>query len=196
MANGASYSNGTPLHPCAQFIKFTAAENARLHRARKICGETVQTFGHAAVMRAVNDVLAERDEKRRPQAPERREVFGLGIRERLEAEDRERQARREERESAAAPPPVAPAPPVTVNVHAAAAGGGGTDVTALARTVVVAPAHERKEALKRACDALAPQARTSEDAERLGAQLDAEISRLGAAPQQTVLERVRARRKR
>lgn len=180
------------MNPCAHFIRFTEEQNCRLHKIRKKRGISIQAFAHAAVMRAV--IAAENDDdeggNRSDRKSERRETVGLGIRERLEAEDRERQARREERSSAA--PAQAP---VTVNVQATAASPASADITTLARMVVASPRAERKQAIRRACDALAPHIRSTEEAARLGAFLDAEIARLEAAPP-TALERVRARRKR
>jgi len=163
-----------------------------LCRKRKL---TVQSFMHAAAMRALNeaelgkktDVERRRDEeegsREREYAPQ-----GLGLRERLressvDDEPRERESREEiER------PMIAPSTaPMLTRVMAA------DEIGILARTIVESPTSTRRDVLAAAVRSLA-RGRSRDEAVRLAEDLDAEIRRLGGGEvPKTALERVRAR---
>ena len=156
---------GSRSHPCAQFTRFTADENARLVRMCRKRGLTVQAFMHAAAMRALNEAT-------------------LGIRERLEDKRRDD----DERDNIPAPtiaPPAPPAPPPAQS-HVP-----GDEIIALARTIVDSPVSARRDVMQAACRVLA-RGRSTEESLRLADELDATIKRLGGITQ-TALERARAR---
>jgi len=186
---------GSSSHPRAQFTRFTSEENDRLVRLCRKRKLTVQSFMHAAAMRALNeaelgkktDVERRRDEeegsREREYAPQ-----GLGLRERLressvDDEPRERESREEiER------PMIAPSTaPMLTRVMAA------DEIGILARTIVESPTSTRRDVLAAAVRSLA-RGRSRDEAVRLAEDLDAEIRRLGGGEvPKTALERVRAR---
>ncbi len=183
-----SLKNGSRSHPCAQFIRFTEEENKRLNKLIRKRGLTVQAFGHAAIIRAINeadlgkkaDGEIEREEPRRETPP-----LGLGIRDRLResSEDDDYDDRRSESvpstNSSASAPVLAQARTID------------NEIMSLARTVVGSPKSARKDVLRAASQSIA-RGRTLEEAVRLADDLDAAIKRLDDVPQ-TALERVRAR---
>ncbi len=188
--SGSSYSKGSKTHPCGKFIRFTKEENDKLTKLCRKRSLTVQSFGHAAVMRALNEAdlgkKAAGESEHEPEQPLQPEGLpGLGIRDRLResAEDDEFYERRSE--SVPSTGTSASAPVLTQ------ARTIDDTILALARTVVAAPQSYRKAVLKDALSALT-RGRTLEESMRLADDLDAAIARVGGIPQ-TALERVRAR---
>lgn len=196
MSGPAPYSKGSRLHgsrshPHAHFIRFTGDENDRLVRLCRKRGLTMQAFGHAAIMRALNEayigkktdaeIAAENADRPPPDEPSSK---GLGIRERLR-EERDIDDTREP------PPPLAqPTPQPVAQPHTSS---GDNEILALARTIVETPQASRRDVIQSACRVLA-RGRSQEDAVRLADELDATIKRLDGVPK-TALERVRARAK-
>lgn len=156
-------------------------------------GLTFQSFGHAAVMRALNeadlgrktDGETVRDEEQRSRRSERELPRGLGIRDRLQQTSDDRRTRPDEDETPASFSPPAQSPPLLAS--------GVDEVMTLARTIVEAPGPSRRDVWKAACHVLA-RGRTQEMALQLADELDAAVRRLEGVPQ-TALERVRARMK-
>jgi hypothetical protein len=173
-------------------IRFTDDEDQRLTKMLKRRRLTMQAFGHAAVMKALNDLeLGKRtdteiaQEARQEQKQQSKEApKGFGIRDQLyDNREREQRSREREREpererTATVAPSLAPL-------------GIDGEILALARTVVDSPKPMRAEILRSACRALA-RGRTQEEAMRLAEDLDSAIKRIDGTPQ-TTLERVRAR---
>jgi len=150
----------------------------------------MQAFGHAAIMRALNEAyigkktdaeIAAENADRPP--PDERPMKGLGIRERLREEREERDDVREPPPSLAQPTPQMAAQPRTSSPD--------DEILALARTIVETPQASRRDVMLSACRVLA-RGRSQEDALRIADELDATIKRLDGVPK-TALERVRAR---
>lgn len=186
MKSRGGWGKGVRSHPNAYYIRFTDEEDQRLSKLLRRRRLTMQAFGHAAIIRALNEAelgkkTDEETEKEREREREKSKppVMTLGIRERIRSDDDEWPPRRNET------PTVSQATPML------AAASTDDTILALARTVVEAPSTDRREALKRACRALT-RGRTLDEAKRLADDLDAAIQRLQGTPQ-TVLERVRAR---
>lgn len=189
---GASQSRGSRTesrsHPRAQFIRFTTEENNRLIKLCRKRKLTVQSFMHAATMRALNEadigkktdaeIAAAEDVDRDDEQPTPR---GLGIRERLQRNDT-----RDDVSGDDEAPLTAAAP--SVQAHTTSA---DDEILALARTIVETPQASRRDALQAACRVLA-RGRTQEEAVRRADELDATIRRLDGVPR-TALERVRDR---
>ena len=187
----SGYGSGIRSHPRQILTRFTDEEAQRIFKMCRRRRVTVQAFGHAAMMRALNEInLGKKiDEKEaadeaREEKKKRAEPTGLGIRERLQ-DDRERSNDRAERVERERERFSSPSAPIATSV------AHSDEIMALARTIVDSPKTARAEVLRSACRALA-RGRTQEEAVRLAEDLDAAIRRLDGAPQ-TALERVRAR---
>lgn len=207
--SAANRANGTSLHPCAQFVKFTEDQNTRLHRARLYKGLTVQTFAHAAVMRAIAETEAEmerEEEKKIARQTQRasqlrKEPAGLGIRDRAEADRAAREAARAE--AALAAPTTTPAPlPSAAQVHVqvttpTTVAVPAEEIAALARYVVDGgPGYGKQNRLREVVERLARRASTREAAAALADRLDEEIKKL--RPPSTLAKvkaRIESRRK-
>ena len=183
-------------------LRFTDEEDKRLEKMLKRRKLTKQAFGHAAIMKALNEIeLGKRTddevvkEAREEQKQKTLEPKGFGIRERLiadrerddEADQAERDRERSERVDRARHVTVtASAPsltPMTID----------GEILALARSVVQAPRGEqRTTVLRAACRSLAPRARTEEEAKYLVDQLYDAVKRLDGTTM-SALEKVRAR---
>lgn len=194
MQRSASRSQGSKTHPCAKFVRFTEKENQRLNRLCRKRKLTVQTFAHAAIMRALGEAeLGKKTEieqyndgeiDREPSYEPR----GFGLRDQLRSnrddDDEPRERRREEPERPLISPTTAPTLTRVMTTD---------EVALLARTVVEAPASTRREVMQAAVRTLA-RGRSQEEGLRLAEELDAEIKRLGGGDvPKTALERVRAR---
>lgn len=182
-----SQSNGTKTRPCAQFIRFTEDENKKLVKFCRKHKLSVQGFGHAAIMKALEDAdlgnKSAAEIERENEDTSETTIKGLGIRERLQP--------RKDKERRDYTPSVAPAStPMQAAPQARVASIDG-EVLALARTIVESPESARKEVWKSAIRALA-RGRTEQEALLLADDLGAAIKRLAGTPQ-TALERVRAR---
>jgi len=182
-------------------IRFTVEEGDRAFKLLRKRRLTMQAFGHAAIMKALREIeLGKRtDEEIAKEAiqehqEKEKKSLGFGIRDRL-IEDRDRETERSdldrdrelrvahERERHVAATISAPSlMPTTID----------GDILALARTVVETPKGERATVLRAACRALAPRARTEEEAKYLVDQLYDAVKRLDGVPV-SALERVRAR---
>lgn len=195
MQRSASRSQGSRTHPCAKFVRFTEKENERLNRLCRKRGLTVQTFVHAAAMRAISEAeLGKKTDAEQVNGDEEREHAyqprGLGLREHLRPS--ETVPREEIVERFIDPPTIPAAAPTLSRVLAA------DEVTVLARTIVESPASARREILKAAVRSLA-RGRSQEEAVQLAEDLDATIQRLdgdgdgGGGVPKTALERARAR---
>lgn len=196
MSSTASRSKGNGSHPCAKFVRFTEKENERLNRLCRKRSLTVQTFIHAATMRALNEAeLGNKTDAERlydgdsgdeaHAAGYRPTGLGIGFRERIRTDHPQEENDDNEAESTPSPPlPPAISTPATADSDM---------VLALARTVVESPQSARRETLQAACRAIA-RGRTQEAAVQLAEDLDAAIKRLEGAPK-TYLERARARMK-
>lgn len=191
-----SRSHGSRSHPCSHFVRFTEEENKKLVGLCRKRGLTVQAFGHAAMMRALNEAnlgkktdgeSARDDEESRSRRSERELPRGLGIRDRLQQASDERRTRVDENET---PAPSIPSPSVQPALLRARS---GDEVLTLARAIVEAPKSARQDVMQAACRALAPHARTEQEAAWLADQLTAEVKRLDSAAPKTALERVRTR---
>ncbi len=81
----SSHSKGSKSHPCAKFIRFTKEENDKMVKLCRKRGLTIQSFGHAAVMRALNEAELGRKADGEIERDERpvEMPLGLGIRDRL-----------------------------------------------------------------------------------------------------------------
>ena len=180
-------------------IRFTEEEGERAFKTLRKRRLTMQAFGHAAIMKALNEIElgkktdAELIQEARIGQKQQEESApkGFGMRKQLE-ESRERDdelyertIREREREKE--------------KQHYAATGSAPSlvattidgEILALARTVVDSPKSARGEVLRAACRALA-KGRSLEEAQRLAEDLDNAIKRLDGVPQ-SALERVRAR---
>jgi hypothetical protein len=159
---------------------------------------TMQAFGHAAIMRALNEIeLGKRTDEeiaKDARQEQKKGAKGFGIRDQL-IEDRNRETERadldrereervahENKRHIAATVAAPSLTPTTID----------SDILALARTVVETPKGERATVLRSACRALAPRARTEEEAKYLVDQLYDAVKRLDGVPV-SALERVRAR---
>lgn len=172
-------------------IRFTDEEAFRLTKLLRKRRLTGQAFGHAAIMRALNEAnLGKKTDgeiEREQERPQRSETpQGLGIRDRLRDDRVELDERESERERARYEPTALQQQPVV-----ATRGVVDDEILSLARTVVESPQSSRREVLKAACRALS-RGRTQEEAVRLAEDLDAAIQRIDGVPR-TALERVRAR---
>jgi hypothetical protein len=183
-----SRSNGSKSKPCAQFIRFTEDENKKLVKLCRSRGLTVQAFGHAAIMHAIDEAqlgkktVAEVVREEDVAAPEKAMPKGLGIRERLQ---HDASTTDYDDDAPSTPMPALQAPP---QVHTSTI---DDQILTLARTIVVSPSTTRRDVMKAACEVLA-RGRSLEEAIRLGDDLIATIKQLDSTPQ-TALERVRAR---
>jgi hypothetical protein len=176
-------------------IRFTEEEGKRafdILRKRRL---TMQAFGHATIMKALNEIeLGKKtgidiaQEARHEQRQEPEQPRGFGIRQRLEdGRDRDIEIERAERIERDRERPTN----TTVSSPSLVATTIDSEILALARTVVDSPKSARAEVLRAACRALA-KGRSEEESIRLAEDLDAAIKRLDGVPQ-TTLERVRAR---
>ena len=192
MQRAASRSQGSKSHPCAKFIRFTEKENDRLNKLCRKRGLTVQTFGHAAIMRALSEAeLGKKTEAEQFNDGETREYEyqprGLGLREQLRASASE-DAPREREEREVERPLISPSTAPTLTRVMAA-----DEVGILARTIVESPVSTRRDVLQAAVRSLA-RGRSPDEGMRLAEDLDTEIRRLGGGEvPKTALERVRAR---
>lgn len=198
MPEAACRSKGSYTHPCAIFVRLTEEEHRALRRLIKKRHLTIQAFSHAAIMRALNEAnlgketaaeeklgtLKKTDEST-PPAPTL--TRGLGIRERLEAEEESRREREDE------PEHVVERPSAVTQFIAPAPAPSSADVHMLARTIVELPQASRRDAVSAAVRSIA-HGRSQDEALRMAEDLDREIRRLDARPA-TALERVRARRR-
>jgi hypothetical protein len=190
---------GTKSHYSRQIlIRFTEEEGTRAFKTLRKRRLTMQAFGHAAIMKALNELElgkktdAELIQEARLGMKQEEESTkkGFGIREQLQ-EDRERDAERtervnrdKERERFAS---------ATVSAPSLTATTIDGEILALARSVVEAPKGEQRTTVLRAsCRALAPRARSEEEAKYLVDQLYDAVKRLEGVPV-SALEKVRAR---
>lgn len=186
-----SRSNGSRSHPCAQFVRFTEDENKKLAALCRRRGLTIQSFLHAAAMRALNEAQLGKKtdaevvrEEHAAATHENTTPKGLGIRERLQRDTVTHDYDDDDRLPAATP---------TVQTAPQPRAPGDHEILSLARTIVDSPPSARVDVWKAAVRALA-RGRTQEEALQLADDLDVAIKRLDNTPQ-TALERVRARMK-
>jgi hypothetical protein len=178
-------------HPHVYLVRFTDDEHERIQKMLRRRRLSNQQFGHAAMIRAINEIELGKqtkqeilqDIKKDQEHQQTIEPSGLGIRERLqESRDRD-EARRTHlvREEQRNNNLLVPAPLPAVN---------SDEIAALARTIVDSPKTARKEILQAACRTLA-RGRTEAETMRVAEDLNAAIRCLEAP--QSALERVRAR---
>jgi len=172
--------------------------------------ETFQVYAVRAIeQRLKQDEAAYEAAKPKKAAREPKPAHGLGIRERLEAEDRpaERSSMFRDRaeedsteEDRVGDGHRAVTPQITVNVTTGDGGGSSNDpnIRRLAREILQRPKNERREALQAACVELARSTTSQDERQRLAAALDVEIKRQGAegsgrSTHEQIVDRVRAR---
>lgn len=168
-------------------VRVSDEELQRLHRLCRKRKLPLQVFGHAAILRALDE--ADLGKKVNVQVINEQpdvqatviESKGLGIREQIRSEN---EPREEERPVKQPPTPWLPPPAPTHRII-------DDVVLALARTIVGSAPEYRRDVWKNACRTLAS-GKSQEEALRLAEDLDAAIQRISGVPQ-TALERVRTR---
>lgn len=172
----ASRSEATRTNPCPQKVKFTEAQNNRLHKVCKRRGVTVQAFLHDAALVALAKAEEEYDRRQEREEgprrePRRRASVGLGIRDRID----------QVRADASDAPP-----PMVVNVQAAAP-AAASDTAVLAGFVANGSRAERDQRWARVRN-IVQQGAPSGDAMRAAMQaIEAEVTRI-----ETRAERIEA----
>lgn len=195
----SSRSNGIKSAPCAQYVRFTDADNNRLHDAARVLGKTIQSFIHEATMEVVRKTEREYAEsvterplsranmrKRREREQNERAVVptGLGLRDRFDR-------RRTEREDSAEEVP-SPTPTTQVVVTTPPPTKPGSDIERFALYVSHGPKWNRGERLREATKILTATAKTPEERNSIAKALDQQIAALeGRVAGESFLEKVK-----